>query len=91
MPMAIEIARLRAWLSSVLEEEYKPNDAIHNFGLKPLPNLDFKFICANSLIDLGLDAFIEDSKGTLHEGFTKKLVNDLKGLKRLEPNSFNRH
>lgn len=66
MPMAIEIARLRAWLSLVLEEEYKPNDFKHNFGLKPLPNLDFKFICANSLIDSGFDRlyskYIADEK-----------------------------
>ncbi|HEU5290672.1 MAG TPA: DNA methyltransferase, partial [Cyclobacteriaceae bacterium] len=55
MPMAIEIARLRAWLSLVLEEDYKPNDPKHNFGVKPLPNLDFKFVCANSLVDSGFD------------------------------------
>ena len=89
MPMAIEIARLRAWLSLVLEEDYKANDPKHNFGVKPLPNLDFKFVCANSLIDLGLDAFIQESKGTLHEGFTQKLVKDLKDLETLRTNFFN--
>lgn len=88
MPMAIEIARLRAWLSLILEEEYKPLDPNHNFGLKPLPNLDFKFICANSLIDLGLDSFIEESKGTVHEVLTKKLVKDLKGLEMLRTQFF---
>lgn len=66
MPMAIEIARLRAWLSLVLEEDYKPNDHKHNFGLKPLPNLDFKFVCANSLFDSGFDTiytkYIADEK-----------------------------
>jgi methylase of polypeptide subunit release factors len=60
MPMAIEIARLRAWLSLVLEEEYKPNDPKHNFGLKPLPNLDFKFVCANSLIDIPEDEYVSN-------------------------------
>lgn len=89
MPMAIEIARLRAWLSLVLEENYKPTDPKHNFGVKPLPNLDFKFVCANSLIDLGLDAFIQESKGTLHEGFTQNLVKDLKDLETLRTNFFN--
>lgn len=89
MPMAIEIARLRAWLSLVLEEDYKSNDAKHNFGVKPLPNLDFKFVCANSLVDLGLDAFIQESKGTLHEGFTQKLVKDLKDLETLRTSFFN--
>lgn len=88
MPMAIEIARLRAWLSLVLEENYNPRDPVHNFGVKPLPNLDFKFVCANSLIDLGLDAFIQDSKGTLHEGFTKKLVTQLKELANLRKQFF---
>jgi len=88
MPMAIEIARLRAWLSLVLEEDYKPNDRVHNFGVKPLPNLDFKFVCANSLIDLGLDAFIQESKGTLHEGFTQKLVMQLKALEALRKQFF---
>jgi len=88
MPMAIEIARLRAWLSLVLEENYNSKDPVHNFGVKPLPNLDFKFVCANSLIDLGLDAFIQDSKGTLHEGFTKKLVTQLKELENLRKQFF---
>lgn len=88
MPMAIEIARLRAWLSLVLEENYNPKDPIHNFGVKPLPNLDFKFVCANSLIDLGLDAFIKESKGTLHEGFTQKLVTQVKALENLRKQFF---
>lgn len=44
-PMAIEITRLRAWLSVIIDEHDKDNIA-------PLPNLDFKFICANTLINL---------------------------------------
>jgi len=42
-PMAVEISRLRAWLSIVVDE-------INEHKVEPLPNLDFKFICANSLI-----------------------------------------
>ncbi|MFA5210992.1 MAG: TaqI-like C-terminal specificity domain-containing protein [Patescibacteria group bacterium] len=45
-PMAVEISRLRAWLSIVVDEEVDSNK------IKPLPNLDFKFVCANSLIPL---------------------------------------
>jgi type I restriction-modification system DNA methylase subunit len=45
-PMAVEIARLRAWLSIIVDEEADSKN------IKPLPNLEFKFICANSLIDL---------------------------------------
>lgn len=44
-PMAVEIARLRAWLSLIVDEEDGRN-------VEPLPNLDFKFVCANSLIPL---------------------------------------
>ncbi|MCK5581548.1 MAG: Eco57I restriction-modification methylase domain-containing protein [Candidatus Omnitrophica bacterium] len=45
-PMAVEICRLRAWLSIIVDEESDSKK------IEPLPNLDFKFICANSLIPL---------------------------------------
>lgn len=44
-PMAVEIARLRAWLSLIVDEEDERS-------VEPLPNLDFKFVCANSVISL---------------------------------------
>ncbi len=43
-PMAVELSRLRCWLSLVVDEEIE--------NIKPLPNLDFKFVCADSLYDL---------------------------------------
>ena len=46
-PMAIEVARLRAWLSLIVEDMTK---------IEPLPNLDFNFVCANSLLSLELDS-----------------------------------
>ncbi|MHA1974128.1 MAG: Eco57I restriction-modification methylase domain-containing protein, partial [Candidatus Hodarchaeales archaeon] len=45
-PMAVEISRLRAWLSIIVDED------VDSKKIKPLPNLDFKFVCANSLIPL---------------------------------------
>ena len=49
-PIAVEIARLRCFLSLVIEETvYDDED---NRGINPLPSLDFKFIIANSLIKL---------------------------------------
>ena len=42
-PMAVEISRLRAWLAIIVDDEGK---------IDPLPNLDFKFVCADSLIPL---------------------------------------
>ena len=49
-PIAVEISRLRCFLSLIIEE--KVNDDEDNRGINPLPNLDFKFIIANSLIKL---------------------------------------
>lgn len=48
-PMASEISRLRAWLSLVV-------DTPKNKDVEPLPNLDFKFVCANSLVSLDNDS-----------------------------------
>lgn len=44
-PMAVEISRLRAWLSLIVDEQ-------EGRQIEPLPNLDFKFVCANSLVPL---------------------------------------
>lgn len=55
-PMAVEISRLRAWLSIVVDSNKNPSD------FKPLPNLDFKFVVANSLIPLSKDFQLGDDK-----------------------------
>lgn len=47
-PTAIEICRLRAWLSIIVD--ITPGEII-----EPLPNLDFKFTSANALISLDDD------------------------------------
>ena len=49
-PIAVEIARLRCFLSLVIEEKVYNDEP--NRGINPLPNLDFKFVIANSLLDL---------------------------------------
>ena len=54
-PMAVEIARLRAWLSLIVDED-------DDNKIKPLPNLDFKFIAANSLVSLSKDFQLGDEK-----------------------------
>lgn len=40
---AVEIAKLRLWLSLVVDEDDPKN-------IKPLPNLDYKIVCGNSLV-----------------------------------------
>ena len=85
MPMAIEIARLRAWLSLVMEADYKPNDPKNNFGIAALPNLDFKFVCANSLIDSGYDDFL---KHVHHNATLYRLDGEIQRLEQLRDNYF---
>ena len=48
-PIAVQISKLRFFISLVVDQ--KPaNDAAHNFGIRPLPNLESKFVAANTLI-----------------------------------------
>jgi len=49
-PGAVEIAKLRLWLSLIVEEE-----DINQ--IKPLPNLDYKIVCGNSLLDVEKNLF----------------------------------
>lgn len=49
-PIATEISRLRCFLTLIVDERVQDN--LENRGIEPLPNLDFKFVTANSLIGL---------------------------------------
>ncbi|MBU0614186.1 N-6 DNA methylase [Patescibacteria group bacterium] len=49
-PIATEISRLRCFLTLVVDE--RVDETLENRGIEPLPNLDFKFVTANSLIPL---------------------------------------
>lgn len=49
-PIAVEMSRLRCFLTLVVESEV--DDTKPNRNIDPLPNLDFKFVCANTLISL---------------------------------------
>ena len=49
-PIATEISRLRCFLTLVVDERIQEGE--ENRGIEPLPNLDFKFVTANTLIGL---------------------------------------
>jgi len=49
-PVAVDVSRLRCFLTLVVESEIDDNKP--NRGIEPLPNLDFKFVCADTLISL---------------------------------------
>ncbi|MEW6110181.1 MAG: N-6 DNA methylase [Nitrospirota bacterium] len=67
-PGAVEIAKLRLWLSLVVDE-----DDIKQ--IKPLPNLDYKIVCGNSLLsvkrNLLNDYLFSDMEKTKHLYFNE--------------------
>ncbi len=67
-PIATEVARLRTFLTLIVDEEI--NDNKENRGIKPLPNLEFKFVSANTLIPLP-------------ESNSQTLFDDKEGIKKL--------
>lgn len=59
-PIAVQISKLRFFISLVVDQ--KPtNNAAHNFGIRPLPNLESKFVAANTLIPVDYDASLFES------------------------------
>ncbi|MBQ8958046.1 MAG: Eco57I restriction-modification methylase domain-containing protein [Bacteroidales bacterium] len=59
-PIAVQISKLRFFISLVVDQ--KPTtDATQNFGIRPLPNLESKFVAANTLIPIEYDATLVDS------------------------------
>ena len=50
-PIAIQISKLRFFISLVVDQKTN-NDPVDNFGIRPLPNLEAKFVAANTLIGL---------------------------------------
>lgn len=57
---AVQISKLRFFISLIVDQ--KPtNDARQNFGIRPLPNLEAKFVAANTLIPISYDRTLVDS------------------------------
>lgn len=50
-PIAIQISKLRFFISLVVDQMTN-TDPTDNFGIRPLPNLEAKFVAANTLIGL---------------------------------------
>ena len=59
-PIATQISKLRFFISLVAEQ--KPtSDAASNFGIRPLPYLEAKFVSANTLLPLEKESTLFDS------------------------------
>ena len=69
-PIAVQISKLRFFISLVVDQ--KPtSDATNNFGIRPLPNLESKFVAANTLIPVGYDASLFDTTDEIRSKKTK--------------------
>jgi type I restriction-modification system DNA methylase subunit len=51
-PIAVQIAKLRTFITLVCNQVPDPSNVDGNYGMLPLPNLETKFVAANSLIGL---------------------------------------
>jgi hypothetical protein len=71
-PIAVQISKLRFFISLIIDQNKQEKK--ENFGIRSLPNLETKFVAANTLIGLDIptnDLFAENNP-------VKKLENDLK-------------
>lgn len=50
-PIAIQISKLRFFISLVVDQKTNDNP-VDNFGIRPLPNLEAKFVAANTLVSI---------------------------------------
>jgi hypothetical protein len=51
-PIAIQISKLRFFISLVIDQKIDPGK--ENYGIRPLPNLETKFVAANTLIGINI-------------------------------------
>ena len=83
-PIAIQISKLRFFISLVVDQNTN-TDPVDNFGIRPLPNLEAKFVAANTLIGLqkndatlfdtvAIKAKEEELKDAKHKIFSAKTV-----------------
>ncbi|WP_300752328.1 N-6 DNA methylase [uncultured Brachyspira sp.] len=76
-PIAIEVSKLRAFLSLVVDEKKEKKE--HNLGIRTLPNLEFQFLCTNALI--GVDFNIK--KGTFEYSVLEGIKTMMKNISEM--------
>lgn len=82
-PIAMLISKLRFFISLICEQDDKSinfDDAANNFGINTLPNLETKFVAANSLLTADIHKYADDN-WTLDPTLIK-LKNELLEIRR---------
>ena len=75
-PIACQIAKLRFFVSLVVEQEAN-DDPADNHGIRPLPNLETRFVAADALIGLG----VEEAQGTFGNDAVKVMEDRLRDVR----------
>ena len=84
-PIAVQIAKLRFFISLIIDQSKQENK--ENYGIRSLPNLETKFVAANSLITLEKPQL---KTGDIFLNDTYKEINKLSNqLKEIRHNYFN--
>lgn len=65
-PIAVQISKLRFFISLVVDQETNTS-RVDNFGIRPLPNLETKFVAANTLISLDKQFGISETEEVRNE------------------------
>jgi adenine-specific DNA-methyltransferase len=68
-PVAVLIAKLRCFISLLVDQ--RVDDAADNRGVRPLPNLETRFVAANALVDIRRDAPITGQLRLLDPGISR--------------------
>jgi type I restriction-modification system DNA methylase subunit len=77
-PMAVQITQLRLFLSLI--QDIVPNKRKEdNYGIEPLPNLETKFVCADTLI--GLKKTEKNGQRLLQSPKVTETIQDLQSLR----------
>lgn len=92
-PIAVQIAKLRCFLSLIIEQKTNQNKD-DNFGIKILPNLEFKFVSANTLINAPelpyetdkLDIVLEDFANNTRNYFSANDLEKTQSKSKIEGN-----
>lgn len=71
-PIAAQIAKLRFFISLIIDQKKQPSK--ENLGIRSLPNLETKFVAANTLIGL-------EQEGVMRNPKIEKLEDDIKELR----------
>ena len=80
LPIAVEISRLRCWLSLVVDEEKNKPEL--------LPNLEFKFVCANSLVGIDFSVFNLQTQDNIFGGDIGIIKDSLQEIQSIRKETF---